>query len=120
MIGVAVTGAGWKGLVGVGQGFSVNAAKLQEGSQEVDNLQGRCEIVARDAVDALAGMAGSAGHPALASALTGAAGQGLVTFWAVGTAYQHVSNGLNTSAETYSNAERAITAKAGTIFRGLR
>jgi len=120
MIGVAVTGAGWKGLVGVGQGFSVNAAKLQEGSQEVSNLQGRCEVVAGDAVDALAGMAGSAGHPALASALTGAAGQGLATFWAVGTAYQHVSYGLNASAETYSNAERAITVKAGTIFRDLR
>lgn len=109
-----------KGLVGVGQGFSVNAAKLQEGSQEVGNLQGRCEVIAGDAVDALAGMAGSAGHPALASALTGAAGQGLVTFWAVGATYQHVSNGLNASAETYSNAERAIAVKAGTILRGLR
>jgi hypothetical protein len=104
----------------VGQGFSVNAAKLQEGSQEVSNLQGRCEVVGGDAVDALAGMAGSAGHPVLASALTGAAGQGLVAFWAVGTAYQHVSNGLNASAETYSNAERAIAVKARTIFRDLR
>ena len=53
MIGGAVTGAGWKGLVGVGQGFSVNAAKLQEGSREVGNLQGRCEVIAGDAVDAL-------------------------------------------------------------------
>ena len=120
MIGVAVTGVGWKGLVGVGQGFSVRASKLQVGSQDVAGLQGRCEVVARDVVDALAGMAGSAGHPALASALTGAAGQGLVTFWAIGTAYQHVSDGLNASAETYSNAERAIAVKAGTIFRDLR
>jgi hypothetical protein len=62
MIGGAVTGAGWKGLVGVGQGFSVNAAKLQEGSQEVGNLQGRCEVIAGDAVDALAGMAGFGPH----------------------------------------------------------
>jgi hypothetical protein len=104
----------------VGQGFSVNAAKLQEGSQEVTNLQNRCEVVAGDAVDALAGMAGSAGHPALASALTGAAGQGLVTLWAVGAAYQHVTKGLSVSAETYSDAERAIAVKAGTIFRVLR
>lgn len=109
-----------KGLVGVGQGFSVDAAKLQAGSQEVSNLQGRCEIIAEDAVVALAGMAGSAGHPALVSALTGAAGQGLATFWAVGAAYQHVSNGLSASAETYSNAEQAIAGKAETIFRGLR
>lgn len=104
----------------MGQGFSVNAPKLQEGSQEVDNLQGRCEVIAGDAVDALAGMAGSAGHPALASALTGAAEQGLVTFWAVGTAYQHVSKGLSASAETYSNADRAIAVRAETIFRDLR
>jgi len=104
----------------VGQGFSVNAAKLREGSQEVGNLQGRCEVIAGDAVDALAGMASSAGHPVLASALTGAAAQGLVTFWAVGIAYQHVSNGMSVSAETYSDTERAIATKAGTIFRDLR
>jgi hypothetical protein len=104
----------------VGQGFSVNAAKLRSGSEQVSDLQARCEVIAEDAVDALAGMAGSAGHPALASALTGAAGQGLVTFWAVGTAYQHVSSGLNASAETYSSAERAITRKTETIFRDLR
>jgi hypothetical protein len=104
----------------VGQGFSVNAAKLRSGSQQVSELQHRCELIAQDAVDALAGMASLAGHQVLASALTGAAGQGLVTFWAVGTAYQHVSNGLSVSAETYSNTERAITAKAGTIFRDLR
>ncbi len=104
----------------MGQGFSVNAAKLREGSQEVGNLQGRCEVIAGDAVDALAGMAASAGHPALASALMGAAGQGSVTFWAVGTAYQHVSNGLSASAATYSNTERVIVGKAEMIFRDLR
>ena len=76
MIGGAVTGAGWKGLVGVGQGFSVNAAKLQAGSGQVSGLQDRCEVIAGDAVDALAGMAGSAGHPALASALQALLGKG--------------------------------------------
>jgi hypothetical protein len=120
MIGDAVTGVGTEGLVRVGQGFSVNAAKLRTGSEQVSDLEGRCEIIAGEAVDALAGMASLAGHPALASALTGAAGQGLVTFWAVGSAYHHVSNGLNISAETYSSTERAIAAKAGTIFRDLR
>ena len=110
----------WKGLVGVGQGFSVNAAKLRSGSQQISDLQNRCELIASDAVDALVGMVAMAGHPALASALTGAAGQGLVTFWGVGTAYQHIANGLNASAETYSNAERSITVKAETLFRDLR
>jgi hypothetical protein len=76
MIGVAVTGAGWKGLVGVGQGFAVNAAELQAGSGQVSGLQARCEVIAGDAVDALAGMAGSAGHPALASAAAGFGGLG--------------------------------------------
>lgn len=104
----------------MGQGFSVDAAKLRAGNEEISNLHGRCGVVADDAVDALAGMAGSAGHPALASALTGATGQGLVTFWAVGSAYQHVSDGLAASAETYSSTERAIAANAGTLFRELR
>ena len=58
-----------KGLVRVGQGFSVNAAKLQEGSEQVSGLQGRCEVIAGDAADTLTGMAGSAGHRGLASAL---------------------------------------------------
>jgi len=120
MIGDAVTGVGTEGLVGMGQGFSVNAAKLRTGSEQVSDLQSRCELIADDAIDALAGMASLAGHPVLASALTGAAGQGSVTFWAVGAAYQHVSNGLSASAETYSNTERAIAARAGMIFRDLR
>jgi hypothetical protein len=120
MIGDAVTGVGTEGLVGVGQGFSVNAAKLRTGSEQVSDLQNRCEAIGGDAVDALAEMASLAGHPVLASALIGAAGQGVVTFWAVGAAYQHVTSGLDASAETYSNAERAIVAKAGAIFQGLR
>jgi hypothetical protein len=43
----------------VGQGFSVNAAKLQAGSQEISNLQGRCEVIAGDAADTLSVMAGN-------------------------------------------------------------
>jgi hypothetical protein len=109
----------WKGLVGVGQGFSVNAAKLQAGSAQVSDLQGRCEVIAGDATDTLAAMAGSAGHPSLAAALTGAAGQGMVTFWGIGSAYQHVTDGLAASAETYSSTERDLAAKAGTLFRKL-
>ena len=104
----------------MGQGFSVNAAKLQEGSQEVGNLQGRCEVIAGDAVDALAGMAGSAGHPALASALTGAAGQGAKAFWAMGAAYGHVSSSLSASAANYTKTDEGIAGQAGLIFRGLR
>jgi hypothetical protein len=104
----------------VGQGFSVNAAKLHEGSQEVGNLQGRCEVIARDATDALAGMAGSAGHPALASALSGAAGQGSKAFWAMGAAYGHVSSSLSASAANYAKTDEGIVGQVGSIFRGLR
>jgi hypothetical protein len=104
----------------VGQGFSVNAAKLREGSQEVGSLQGRCEVIAGDAVDALAGMAGSAGHPALASALSGAAGQGAKAFLAMRAAYGHVSSGLSASATNYAKTDQGIAGQAGLIFRGLR
>ena len=120
MIGAAVTGAGWKGLVGMGQGFSVNAAELQAGSGQVSGLQGRCEVIAGDAVDALAGMAGSAGHPALASALSGAAGQGAKAFLAMGAAYGHVSSSLSASATNYTRTDQGIAGQAGLIFRGLR
>ena len=120
MIGGAVTGAGWKGLVGVGQGFSVNAAKLQEGSQEVGNLQDRCEVIAGDAADTLTGMAGSAGHAGLASALSGAAGQGIKAFLVLGAAYGHVSSSLSASATNYTKTDQGITGQVGLLFRRLR
>ncbi len=104
----------------MGQGFSVNAAKLGAGSEDVAGLQGSCESITGDAVDALAGMAGSAGHAGLASALTGAAGQGFKAFVEMAVAYRHVSDSLTASAETYAGTERAIAAQAGAIFEGLR
>jgi hypothetical protein len=104
----------------VGQGFSVSAARLQAGSQEVSNLQSRCDVIAGDAVDTLAGMAASAGHPALASALSGAAGQGVRAFFTMGAAYGHVSSSLAASAANYTSADQAIAARAGLIFGGLR
>ena len=104
----------------MGQGFSVNAAKLQTGSGQVSGLQDRCEIISGDAADSLTAMAGSAGHAGLASALSGAAGQGVRAFWAMGAAYSHVSSSLSASAANYSKADQAIAGQAGLIFRGLR
>jgi hypothetical protein len=104
----------------VGHGFSVSAAKLHSGSQQVSDLQTRCELIAQDAVNTLASLAGSAGQADLASALNGAAGQGTRTFFAVAAAYGHVSTSLGASAANYGNTERAIAAKAGSIFEGLR
>jgi hypothetical protein len=98
------------------QGFSVNPAKLQAGSQEVGELLERCQAIAAGAIAALSGMADSAGHLGLASALTGAAGQGARTFFGIGSVYQHVSGGLDASADTYASTEQAIAAKARTIL----
>jgi hypothetical protein len=98
-----------KGLVGVGQGFSVNAGKLHAGSEQVSGLEGRCEVNAGDAADTLAGMADSAGHAGLASALSRATGQGVKTFFAVGVAYGHVSSSLAASAANYSSTVTART-----------
>ena len=105
-----------KGLVRVGKGFSVSAVKLQAGGHDVSELSDRCLLIAQEAVEALAGMAGASGHAGLASVLTSAAGQGARTFWAMGTAYQHVSTSLVTAAENYSNAERSIAGRAAAIF----
>ncbi len=112
--------AGGKGAVHMGQGFSVSAGRLREGSQEIGRLRERCLIIAADAVDALAGMAGSAGHAGLVSALGEAEGQEGRTFSALSAAYQHVSVGVAASAETYADTERGIAAQAGTILGRLR
>jgi hypothetical protein len=120
MIRSAVTGAGWKGLVGVGQGFSVNAAKLQAGSGQISGLQDRCEVIAGDVGDALTSMTDLAGYASLASALAGAAGQGAKSFWAMGAAYGHVSSSLSVSATNYSKADQGVAGQAGLILRGLR
>jgi hypothetical protein len=104
----------------VGQGFSVNAAKLRSGSDQISDLQNRCELIAQDAAGTLASLAGSAGSTVLASALAEAAGQGARTFSVIAAAYGHVSSSLGSSAANYGTAERAITTKAGSIFEGLR
>jgi hypothetical protein len=104
----------------VGEGFSVSAAELQAGSQDVGTLLDRCLIITEDAVHALAGMAGSVGHAGLAPALGGAAAQGARTFWAMGAAYQHIGDGLAASAETYAGTEHGIAGQFGAIFGKLR
>lgn len=105
-----------RGRVRVGQGFSVNADKLQAGSQEIGDLLERSLIIAADAVDALAGMAGSAGHVDLVSALGHAEGQGARTFRALSASYQHAGVGVAASAKTYADTERGIATQAGSIF----
>jgi hypothetical protein len=109
-----------EGTGGMGQGFSVNAAKLQESSGQVSGLQVRCEVIAGDAADTLTDMAGSAGHAGLASALSGAAGQGIKAFLVLGAAYGHVSSSLSASATNYAKADQGITGQVGLLFRGLR
>ncbi len=104
----------------MGQGFSVNAAKLHSGSQQVTDLQNRCGLIAQDAVETLTSLAASAGNPDLTSALDASAWQGTSTFSSMAAVYRHVSSSLAAMAANYGNAERAITAKAGSIFEGLR
>ena len=113
MIGGAVTGAGWKGLVGVGQGFSVNAAKLQEAADRSATYRAAVRSSPGTRRTRSTGMAGSAGHAAWPRRSYGAAGQGAKTFWAVGAAYGHVSSSLSASATNYTKAERAIAGKPG-------
>jgi hypothetical protein len=101
----------------VGQGLSVDAGKLAKGSQDVAGLQERCDVIARGAVTALEGMAGSAGHAGLASALARAAGHGARTFEQMGAAYRHVSDSLAASAANYTATEQALAARTRTILQ---
>jgi hypothetical protein len=92
----------------VGGGFSVDAGKLSAGSQDMNGLRDRCETIAGDAVGALSGMAGAAGHPGLASALSGAAGDGARTFFMIGSAYGHAGTSLTTTAQNYTNSNQSV------------
>jgi hypothetical protein len=96
----------------VGQGFSVRTDELRAGSQDMAALQGRCQIIAQYVVATLTAMAGSAGHPGLASALTGAAGRGNRAFAGMLAAYGHASNGLAASAQNYADADQANAGRA--------
>ena len=114
--------AGWpdgaKGPDQVGQGFSVNARRLAEGSQDITGLLGRCEAIAADAMHAINGMGGAAGHAELAAALSGAAEQGTKAFLDLGTAFRHVSSGLTTTASTYTQTEQDLVRRSEDIVRG--
>lgn len=103
----------------MGQAFSVDARGLAEGSQEITGLLRRCEAVASDAVEAVTGMGGAAGHAELASALGDAAEQGTKAFLDLGAAYQHVASGLSTSASTYAETEQDLVARAMAVGRRL-
>ena len=104
----------------MGQGFSVNARRLAEGSQDITGLLGHCEAIATDAAQAITGMDGAAGHAGLASALSGAAEQGTKAFLDLGTAYQHVASGLTATANTYAQSEQDLVSRSGHIVRGRR
>ena len=104
----------------MGQGFSVNAAKLADGSQDITGLLDRCEAIAADAVQAIAAMGGTAGHGGLASALSGAADQGTKTFLDLGAAYRHVAGGLTAAAGTYTQTEQDLVTRSEDILRGRR
>lgn len=96
----------------MGQGFSVNVGRLAAGSQDVTDLERRCQVVTGDAVGALVSMAGSTGHPGLDSALTVAVDQGAKAFFSMAAVYQHVSVGLTASAGTYTATEQIIAKAA--------
>jgi len=103
----------------VGSGFTVRTGALVSGSQDIAGLQGRCLAIAEDAVASLAAMAGSAGHPGLASALSGAAERGNGAFAGMWAAYGHASQSLAATAANYDGAEQANTAGSGELLRFL-
>lgn len=106
----------------MGQGFSVVPSQLTAGSNDVAGLQEIWRGLAGNAIDALAAMAGSAGHPDLTSALNGAAGRGYKSFTGLSAAYGHVRSSLTSTAANYThsdqNAASNLTPFLGPGFRG--
>lgn len=89
----------------MGHGFTVRAAALASGSEQVKNLRDRCASVGSSATGAMAAMAGAAGEGALASALSGVAHTAKTTFASAAAVYEHVGQGLEQSARNYAAAE---------------
>lgn len=92
-------------------GFTVQASELAAGSKEVARQKDGCVSAASSATGALSEMAGAAGHPGLAGALTGAAQTGFKAFLDASAAYGHVAEALSNSASAYASTDEAITAK---------
>jgi hypothetical protein len=102
----------------VSQGYTVSAASLAKGGQDVTSLLTTCERIASDAVSAMGGMAGAAGHAGLEAALLGATEQGTKTFLDIGAAYQHVGVNLDQTADTYATTEQTNTKSITAIRDG--
>jgi hypothetical protein len=94
-------------------GFTVRASELAAGSGQVTAQQNRWDQVASAVVEAIAQMAGAAGHPGLTSALVGASETGTETFLVAQGLYAHVSQGLEQSAANYNQTEQGIISRLG-------
>lgn len=104
-----------------GSGFTVRAGELAAGGRAVVGLLGSCEKIASDAVTAITGMSeASSGHAGLTAALLAAAETGTKTFLDIAAACQHTGVTLETTADTYAQAEHETTAKASAIERGAQ
>jgi hypothetical protein len=93
-------------------GFTVKPSTLQTQSEGASGLQVYCQAVAVDAVQSLADMASSAGHPGLASALKDAAGRGDTVFTGMVAAYGHTSKSLAASGQYYASADQTNATRA--------
>jgi hypothetical protein len=93
-------------------GFTAKPSALQTQSEGAAGLQLYCEAVAVDVVESLAAMAGSAGHPGLASALNDAAGHGDKVFSGMVAAYGHASQSLAVTGQGYASADQRTAAAA--------
>jgi hypothetical protein len=93
-------------------GFTAKPSALQAQSEGALDLQVYCQAVAVDVVEALGVMAGSAGHPGLASALNDAAGHSDKTFSGMIAAYGHASQSLAASGQGYASADQKNAAAA--------
>ena len=101
-------------------GFRVVSGELAAGSGQVTGLEQRCEQVAAVVIETVAQMAGSVGHPRLASALTRASETGASRFLDAGALYAHAAQSLRQSADSFSRAEDAAASGSEAIMREVR
>jgi hypothetical protein len=98
--------------------LKVTPSELQGGSEDVADLQIRCQVLAEYIVSTLNGMAGSAGHASLVSALNDAAAKGSRGYSGAWAAYRKAGVGLAGSAQAYSAAEQTIISQISKVTPG--
>jgi hypothetical protein len=85
--------------------FAVHPSELASGAGRVQGLTETCQELSSQLVDTLGDMIAPAGHPAVQSALSNAAGAAMRAMLDTGALLEHIGSGLAASGKAYSGVD---------------